>query len=210
MTVQDQPNFYYPNKMGRILLLALEEVLGREGINEILHQADLPEYIDAPLPLNQDLQFPFQHISRLQETLECTYGSRGGRGLALQAGRACFKYGLREYGAELGLTDLAFRLLPPAAKLRTGSEAFARLFNAFTDQHVHLERDEKNIYWHIDRCPLCWGRHTANSCCYLAVGLLQEALYWVSGGKFFQVEETKCIARGDSVCTIVIVQEPVG
>jgi len=38
--------------------------------------------------------------------------------------------------------------------------------------------------------------------------LIQEALYWVSGGKYFQVEEKTCIACGDSACTIVIDQTP--
>ena len=41
-----------------------------------------------------------------------------------------------------------------------------------------------------------------------AVGLLQEALYWLSGGKVFNVEEIACIARGDAACTIVIDQTP--
>ena len=125
-----------------------------------------------------------------------------GRGLALRVGRACLKYGLREFGPELGLTDLAFRLLPLQTKLKTGSEAFAALFNKYTDQQVRLERDEKYIFWHIERCPLCWERRTESACCHLAVGLLQEALFWVSGGKYFEVEEKKCIACGDSTCTI--------
>jgi predicted hydrocarbon binding protein len=41
------------------------------------------------------------------------------------------------------------------------------------------------------------------------VGLLQEALYWVSGGKVFNVEEKTCIAAGDKVCTIEIDQSPI-
>jgi ribosomal protein S27AE len=40
------------------------------------------------------------------------------------------------------------------------------------------------------------------------VGFLQEAFYWVSGGKYFLVEEKNCIACGDSTCTIVIDQAP--
>jgi predicted hydrocarbon binding protein len=36
------------------------------------------------------------------------------------------------------------------------------------------------------------------------VGLLQEALYWVSGGKFYYVEEEDCIAMGDAACVIII------
>ena len=38
-------------------------------------------------------------------------------------------------------------------------------------------------------------------------GFLQDTLYWVSGGKYYQVEEQKCIACGDGECTIVM--EPI-
>ena len=200
--------YFYPNAMGRIVLLAMEELLSLNGVNAVLNLAGLPEYINQYPPHNQDLNVPFEHVGRLQCALEEAYGPRSGRGLALRTGRACFKYGLREFGPQLGLTDLAFRLLPLPAKLKNGSDAFAFLFNKSTDQRVRLELDKKCIYWHIERCPLCWGRHADEPCCHLAVGLLQEALYWVSGGKYFQVEETRCIARGDSACTIVIDQEP--
>ncbi len=213
MTTQ---NYYYPNRMGRIILLAMEEILGHSGLNAVLHLSHLADYINNYPPHNQDMRFPFEHVSELQVGLEAAYGPRAGRGLALRVGRACFKYGLREFGPELGLTDLAFRLLPIPSKLTAGSEAFAALFNNFTDQRVRLERDERYIYWNIERCPLCWGRQVAStelsqangSCCHLAVGLLQEALYWVSGGKYFQVEEKSCIACGDPACTIVIDQQP--
>jgi len=200
--------YFYPNHMGRIVLLAMEEILGRNGVNAVLNLASLADYINHYPPHNQDLHIPFEHISRMQSALEDEYGPRGGRGLALRSGRACFKYGLREFDPEFGLTDLAFRLLPLPAKLKVGSEAFAGLFNHFTDQRVRLETDEKSIFWHIERCPLCWQRRTSDPACHLAVGMLQEALYWVSGGKFFNVEETDCIARGDATCTIVIDQNP--
>jgi hypothetical protein len=119
------------------------------------------------------------------------------------------KYGLHEFGPELGLTDLAFRLLPLPTRLKVGSEALAGLFNQFTDQRVRLEVDEKHSYWHSERCPLCWERQADGPCCTQAVGFLQEALYWVSGGKYFLVEEKNCIACGDRTCTIVIDQTPI-
>jgi predicted hydrocarbon binding protein len=202
--------YFYSNRMGRVILLAMEEILGRSGVNAVLNLVELPEYINHYPPYNQDLHFPFEHISSLQVGLEEAYGPRAGRGLAVRIGRACLKYGLREFGPELGLTDLAFRLLPLQTKLRNGSEAFAALFNNFTDQRVTLDRDEKYIYWSIGRCPVCWERQTDAPCCHLAVGLLQEALFWVSGGKYFEVEEKKCVACGDSACTIVIDRTPMG
>ncbi|MBE3144577.1 MAG: 4-vinyl reductase [Planctomycetes bacterium] len=202
------PIYFFPNRMGRIVLLAMEEILGHDEANAVLNLAHLPNYIDQYPANNQDLKFPFEHISRLQTALECAYGARAGRGLSLRVGRACLKYGLREFGPELGLTDLAFRLLPLPKRLKVGSEALAGLFNQFTDQRVRLEMDEKQFYWHIERCPLCWERQADGPCCALAVGLLQEALYWVSGGKTFLVEEKNCIACGDSTCTIVIDRTP--
>jgi predicted hydrocarbon binding protein len=44
--------------------------------------------------------------------------------------------------------------------------------------------------------------------CYLAVGALQEALYWISSGKFFGVEEILCAAKGDPTCSIRVGKEP--
>ena len=38
---EDRPRsgFYYPNRMGRIFLVALEEVMGKNGLNAILRLA---------------------------------------------------------------------------------------------------------------------------------------------------------------------------
>jgi predicted hydrocarbon binding protein len=71
-----------------------------------------------------------------------------------------------------------------------------------------VEEKDNKILWHIERCPLCWKRKTEEPICHLAVGLLQESLYWLSGGKIFNVEETTCIAKGDATCTIMIDKTP--
>jgi predicted hydrocarbon binding protein len=108
----------------------------------------------------------------------------------------------------MGLTDTAFHLLPLNEKIVLGSSLFADIFNNHTDQRVHIEDAGSQILWHISRCPVCWGRQAEGPICHLAVGILQEALYWVSGGRYFCVEETSCIARGDLTCTIVIEKAP--
>lgn len=199
------------NRMERLVFMAMEEILGRAGVNEVFYLADLHENIitDYP-PDNQDPKIPLKQISYLQAGLESAYGTRVGRGLALRIGRVCFKYSLGEFGSELGFSDLSFRLLPLQAKLKTSNEAFAALFNTITGQHIHLETDVKCITWQIEHCPLCRSRHSEVPCCHLAVGWLQEALFWVSGGKYFEVEEQKCIANGANACTIVIDRVPLG
>jgi len=196
--------------MGRIILLAMEDVIGRNGLNAILNLADLSKSIDTLPPNNFDLRFSFDHLSRTMACVESYFGPRAGRGIALRSGRACFKYGLREFGPLLGVSDMAFRLLPITTKLKRGSEIFAEAFNKFTDQTVRLEDVDNKILWHIERCPICWQRKTDAPTCHLAVGILQEALYWISGGKSFYLEETTCIAQGDPTCTIEITKTPLG
>ncbi|MFZ5883813.1 MAG: V4R domain-containing protein [Chloroflexota bacterium] len=201
--------FFYPNRMGRIILLSMEEVMGKNGVHALLKLASLHSLLDHYPPDTAERAFPFSTVSSLTATLEQLYGPHGGRGLALRIGRACFNHGIRPYGGQMGITETAFRLLPLPAKISAGAKAFAALFNTFTDQKVRIEEDNGTLLWHIERCPLCWGRHTHEPVCHLAVGLLQEALYWLSGGKVFNVEEKTCIAAGDDTCTIVIDQTPI-
>ncbi len=190
------------------MLLGMEEIMGINGVDAVLRLSPLENLANGSSRTNADYTFSFETVSRLQSTLEQVYGPHGGRGLALRIGRACFKYGLKEYGSMLGLTEMAFRLLSMPVKLHIGAKTFADLFNKHTDQRVRIEEKDNKIFWHIERCPLCWERKAEEPICHLAVGLLQESLYWLSGGKIFNVEETACIAKGDAACTIVIDQIP--
>jgi predicted hydrocarbon binding protein len=208
MNEKSYSGYYYPNKMGRIILRALEEIIGREGMDATLQRADLSGYIQHYPENNLEKKFRFEDVSHIQVELEHQYGNRSGRGLALRSGRASFRYGLREFGPLMGCTDLAFRLLPVHAKLKAGVSLFAQMFNLYSDQLVRVEEESDRFLWHIDLCPVCWGRHADTPICHLAVGVLQESMYWVSGGKYFDIEETHCIAKGDPACTIVIHKVP--
>jgi hypothetical protein len=197
--------------MGRITILALEEIMGKNGLNAILNMAKLPHYIDNYPPDDLEKGFDFSELSSLMRALEDMYGPRGGRGLALRCGRATFARGLQGLGALTGVGDLAFKVLPLPAKLKLGLPAFAGvIFNQISDQIVRLEEEEERFLWHIDRCPQCWGRKSEKPCCYIGMGLLQEALRWVSGGKEFRVDEIACIGVGDTTCTYCIYKEPIG
>jgi len=206
--VANSARLYYPNKMVRIILLAMEEVMGRNGVNAVLNLAKLRHLVNNFPPNNFDRQVTFDELGAMMQSLDDMYGPRGGRGLALRAGRACFKYGIREFGPVLGIADLAFRLLPLTMKLKVGADVFAETFNKFTDQTVTLSEEPDRFLWQNTRCPMCCGRQSDTPCCHLAVGILQESLYWVSGGKNFEVQETACIASGDEACTFVIDKKP--
>lgn len=199
---------YFPNRLGRIVLLAFEEIMGKNGLNSILNLSGLSSLIDNYPPDDDKRAVPLEIFAQLQSSLERGYGPHGGRGLALRAGRVFFSNGLRTYGPELGLNDITFRLQPADLKLMSVLNTMADFFNQHTDQTVSLKELENKIMWRVEQCPWCWGRHEIEPACQFAVGMLQEALYWVSGGKFYNVVEETCIAQGNSACLIVIDRIP--
>ncbi len=201
--------YYYPNKMGRIVLTAMEEIMGQHGVNAALNLANLPHLVNNYPPDNLALGFTFEDFSAIQKTLDEMYGERGGRGLALRAGRESWKYALTDFMPVLGITDLAMRMLPLGIKIKIGLDVFAETFNKFSDQQVRLGEEVDRYLWIIERCPICWQRQTESPCCHLAVGLLEQALAWVSRGKRFKVEQISCIACGDATCTISISKKPI-
>lgn len=208
--MSNKSEFYYPNKGGRISFIALEEVMGKNGINAILHMAKLSHFIDNYPPDDLKLGFDFADFGALNQALEDMYGPRGARGLGLRMGRAAFAHVIRDFGPMVGMADLAFKVLPLSTKLKVGIRAMAETFSKVSDQTSRVEEDGEKFIYIIERCPVCWGRKTDRPVCFQAVGILQEGLRWVSGGKDFRVEETLCVAQGDPTCTFVIDKEPVG
>ena len=201
-------SYYFPNRLGRIVLLAFEEIMGKNGLNFILNLSGLSSLIDNYPPEDNEQAVPFEIFGQLHSSLEHGYGPHGGRGLALRAGRVFFSNGLRTYGPELGLNDTTFRLQPSELKLMSVLNTMTDFFNQHTDQKVSLKEVDNKILWRVEQCPWCWGRHEIEPVCQFAVGMIQESLYWVSGGKFYNVEEETCIAHGDSACLILVDRIP--
>jgi len=203
--------YYYANKIALITLSALQDVMGKNGLNAVLNLAHLSYLINNFPPDNLAREFNFSDFSALNLALEEMYGPRGGRGLALRAGRAAFADALRNFGALAGVGDLAFKVLPLQTKLRIGVPAMARIFSEISDQRSTVKELEHEFVYTIHRCPVCWGRTGADSpVCFIAVGLLKEGLKWVSGGSEFRVNESSCVAMGDPVCDFVIQKQPIG
>jgi predicted hydrocarbon binding protein len=202
---------YYPNKFGLITLKSLEDVMGKNGLNAILNLAGLNSYIENYPPDNLEKAFDFAELSSIGVALEEMYGPRGGRGLMLRAGRATFADALKYFGALAGAGDLAFKVLPLQAKMRIGLPAMAKIFSQVSDQLSTVEERDNELIYTIHKCPCCWGRSGVDKpVCFIAAGLIQESLKWVSGGNEFRVNESKCVALNDPVCEFIIQKDPIG
>ena len=158
-----------------------------------------------------DKGFDFAYISALNKALEEMYGPRGGRGLQLRLGRVLFAQGLANFGALVGASDLAFKVLPLQAKLKAGLPAVAKVFDSLSDQKSYV-RDPggENFNYIIDRCSMCWGRQVERPGGFIAAGIIEEALRWISGGRTFRVDQITCIGMGAENCTFAVYRDPIG
>ncbi len=203
-----EPRFY-PNKIGRLTLLSLEDVMGRNGVNALLNLAGAKQWVNSYPANDYKREIAYSDFAALMEAMETMYGARGARGMELRAGRYAFNLGLKEFGPLLGVGDLALKLMPMTIKMKITLNLTARTFASYADQPTRVEERKGQFLYIIEKCPVCWGRHVGKHGCFIAQGILEEALSWVTGGRNFKVEEIECRAAGGNECIWAIDKEPI-
>jgi predicted hydrocarbon binding protein len=196
--------YFYPNRIARTYLQAMEEIVGRNGLNALLNLIGMQHYVDEYPPLNLDKEFDFADLSNMNRGVLDIYGVQGGRGLSQRAGRVTFDLGLKGFGILRGISNESFQTLPSSSKETIGLTALAKVFSEISDQQTRVESTGDQLEYRIDRCPVCWGQHDKNPICFLAVGIIEGALRWISGGRDHKVVETDCVAAGKDACKFVI------
>lgn len=198
----------FPSRISRIILRAVRDVIGASGSQAVLTTARLPEVVEVLPAADFEPGLTYAEVGRLFEAIESIYGVSGGRRLVRQAGQASFKYWIEGFGSIVGLADVVFRILPLRLRVKIGIEVVAEIANRYSGQRVVLGESLDSYSVVLERCGCCEGRRAEAPVCGFAVGLLEEALFWVTRGSRFLVEETSCIACGDPVCAIYIGKEP--
>jgi predicted hydrocarbon binding protein len=207
--IDAQPGgFYYPNRFTRAFFLALEEVMGKHGLDATLGMAGLSRFIDAYPDDSLKRSIDFKALSALNLALDEMYGTRGGRGMALRAGRAWLVKGMNTFGALSGMNDPAFRALPHEDRVRLSIQALASVFTHFSDQRSTFEETPQAFRFVVENSPMVWTLENDKPVCHPLVGLLQETVRWASNGRDYAVREIQCRACGDAACVFVVNKNP--
>ncbi len=200
--------YFYPNRLARYLLTATADVMGRTGLNLLLDSVNLDHYaIDLPA---DDLkrEFSFESMAAFHIALEHSYGTRGGRGMALRIGRAAFSLGFKHFGVLAGMSHPAFRALPLGERTRLGLDGLAHIFNHFSDQTTQIEDAGDSFRMIVKPSPMAWGRTSDKPVCHSLAGIIQECMRWSSNGREFAVVEIACQACGADACVFSVNKAP--
>lgn len=188
-----------PNAALRVLLDAIEEVMGANGTKAVLNAGGLKQYIDNFPPKNLDMEASFSDYGAVQQAVEDFYGPRGARAMLLRIGRATFRFGLKDQPAILGLAGVALKALPEKTRMKLILDRMAKAAIERVNQPTSVREEGDAFYFIVEQCPCHWRPPHNKPACYVTVGVLMESMAWITG-KLHKVEEVACISNGASSC----------
>jgi hypothetical protein len=191
------------NALVRQALVAIEEVMGANGLKAVLNTSGLGRYVGNPPPDNLEPAINAADYARLNQAVEDFYG-RGGPGFLKRIGKASFQYGIREQPALMGIAGVALKVMPKPQRVTFILNSVANALKKSNPQVDAWVESEGGQIAYIERtCAICEGRASAEPVCHLYVGSLGEAVRWATG-EDYPVVETHCRAKGDPHCRFVV------
>jgi predicted hydrocarbon binding protein len=189
------------NKAFRVILLGVEEVVGKGGTETILRQAGLAQYIHnyPPSDKGHGGHKP-QYMTQINHALFDVYGRRGARAILMRTGRGRARNAIEENGALATAIRFATKLLPRHTKVKMALDTSAKEYSEQLSTTVKIEDDGEYLYWEDSMCGNCIDWRSEQPVCYTTVGFIHGLLAWLLEDENFKVEEITCRAKGDAVC----------
>jgi predicted hydrocarbon binding protein len=194
-------NFFLPNRFVHITIKALEEVVGSGAMKAVCHHAGLPDLDAAPPPDDMNCDFSSEDFSKLFASLSDVMGMRGGRSLAIRAGKTTMKMSGLHFGTSpLPSTPLAPITDPDVLLVRLNR--LSNFLNSISDMRtlVCKREGQAGFEFHIRQCPNCATQKSQEPVCAFFEGFIDQAVRDFSYSENFLVSETECLAAGGQSC----------
>ena len=197
-----------PSLLLRILLVQVEDMMGRRSLIMLLRQTGLAQYIDEVPPRSESPSITIAQYSSLLANIYQTFGAKGGESIFSEGGRMGAVEMRRKHPAQFAVAGVAMRLLPAARRLQLVVERLAEQGEELYDCPHHLHEDEYAFFIEMPDCPYCAeitrrsvaeNRPVAKPVCHIPVAAVSETIEWAMGQKHL-VEEVNCIALGAPAC----------
>ncbi len=186
-----------------VSLLALNGILGTNGLNAILNYGDLKRFKDAFPPNNDKLEIPIADFTQLNASILDIFGEKGARPLLYNSGRMGVQVILKENPSLMGFVRLGFRALPVRKRAEKVLAVTSKQANKIFGENQRFSVTKDGFVTEIYDCFWCKGLKTSEPICHAEVGFETEAIKWATGGVEYDVREVSCVACGDKSCTFV-------
>lgn len=198
----------------RWALEAAEEVVGKQGLAIVLREAGLERFIDNYPSNNLEISgtVTFGDYTNLSSGLLNFY-KRPGKGMVIRVGRVAAKKGIEHQSGVFNLaTIMAAKLLPSGTQIKMGLSAMIagfRTIYAKAGQEFKGRLEDRGDRWAfiVETCPVCAGKQSDSHICWLFEASVEESARQVFG-KFFDVVEVECRAKGASACVFEVSKKP--
>jgi predicted hydrocarbon binding protein len=194
-------NVELANKAFRVILLAVEDVVGKNGTSAILRQANLAQYIDNYPPSNMEHGgHKLEYMSRINRALFDVYGRRGARAILQRSGKSRALDAIAENGVVANATKIAAKLLSRRRKVKLLLDTAAKEYSEQLGTTIRIEDDGEFFYWQDDKCGNCIDWQSEQPVCFTTVGFIHGLVAWILEDENFKVEEIACRAVGAPAC----------
>jgi len=188
------------NKAFRAFLLGIEDVLGKHGVEAVLHRANLAQYIGNYPPSTLERGgHSIRYFGQIAQALYDIYGARGSRAIMQRVGHSQAEIGLQENAALVALARLGMKLLPLRQQVKLALEAAAKAINEQIGSEAEIVEEGEFLYYQARNCSYCIDWKSDAPVCFAVVGFLHRLLQNITGGTE-KIEEVMCRAKGDEVC----------
>ncbi|MBI5652004.1 MAG: hypothetical protein HZC40_16430 [Chloroflexi bacterium] len=189
------------NKAFRVVLLGVEDVVGKKGMSPILRAANLPQYIDNYPPSNTEHGgHQLRYMAQVNHALYDIYGARGARAILNRIGRGRAKSVIEENATCANAVKLLVSPLPRRLKVKLSLEKISKEYSAQMGTHVHIAEDGDHFVWDDANCAACVDWASDAPVCHTTTGFIFGVIAWGLGEEDFQVKEIACRAKGDATC----------
>jgi predicted hydrocarbon binding protein len=168
----------------------------------VLEKADLdPNLVDPTAVSQLTSATAAETYARIQHALRVYYG-RGARGTLVRIGRILWGRLLENASLPDKAQAQLARNLPGSLRPKAIIELLARFMREHNaDVTIHSLDLDLLLADHVGAATI--GQKENGPICIVTLGLIQEALIWVSGREY-DVEEVSCFAAGGDACEFKI------
>lgn len=198
----------------RWALEAVKGVIGQNGLEFILREGGLEHLITRP-PSGEMIvsDFTFGDYAQLNAALLNHYQQPGKhmvQRIARESTQMAFSFQRNLFNMT---TMTAAQVLPSSLQIKMGLSAMMAGFKTFSRRKAKeeyrgtIEDRGDHFLYIVETCHLCAGKQSESCICWMYETLIEEGARQ-SFGKFFDVVEIECRAKGAPACVFRVPKQP--